>query len=133
MEFINQWLEQMGVAPLLGAAFIAVATIIAAIVVRFMGDKVTLAVSRWSGLGIRFQFFEIIRNPLWITVILVGVLLEVQWLTPAERFDFLITGAAKTALAITWMIVLGRTLGLVSSRLGGYLLEQRNYSGCLKM
>jgi small-conductance mechanosensitive channel len=120
MEFINQWLEQMGVAPLLGAAFIAVATIVAAIVVRFMGDKVALAVSRWSGLGIRFQFFEIIRNPLWITVILVGVLLEVNWLMPPERLNFLVAGAAKTALAITWMIVLGRTLGLVSSRLGGY-------------
>jgi hypothetical protein len=61
MEFINQWLEQMGVAPLLGAAFIAVATIVAAIVVRFMGDKVALAVSRWSG-RIRFQFFEIIAT-----------------------------------------------------------------------
>ena len=120
MEFINQWLEQMGVAPIVGAAFIAVATIIAAIVVRFMGDKVALAVSRWSGLGIRFQFFEIIRNPLWITVILVGVLLEVNWLMPPDPVNFLVAGAAKTALAITWMIVLGRTLGLVSSRLSGY-------------
>jgi MscS family membrane protein len=120
MEFINEWLWQLGVAPLLGAAFIAVATIIAAIVVRFMGDKVALAVSRWSGLGIRFQFFEIIRNPLWITVILVGVLLEVNWLMPPENVDFLISGAAKTGLAIVWMIVLGKTLGLISARLGGY-------------
>ena len=120
MEFINQWLAQTGVAPIVGAALIFVATVIAAIVVRFTGDKVALAVSRWSGLGIRFQFFDIIRHPLWITVILVGVLLEVQWLTPPDRLNFLITGAAKTALAITWMIVLGRTLGLVSSRLGGY-------------
>ncbi len=120
MEFINQWLAQTGAAPIVGAAVIFVATVVAAIVVRFTGDKVALAVSRWSGLGIRFQFFEIIRHPLWITVIFIGVLLEVQWLTPPDRLNFLITGAAKTALAITWMIVLGRTLGLVSSRLGGY-------------
>ena len=120
MEFINQWLAQTGVAPIVGAALIFVATVIAAIIVRFTGDKVALAVSRWSGLGIRFQFFDIIRNPLWITVIFIGVLLEVQWLTPPDRLNFLITGAAKTALAITWMIVLGRTLGLVSSRLSGY-------------
>jgi MscS family membrane protein len=120
MEFINQWLAEMGIAPLLGAALIAVATIVAAIVVRFMGDKIALAVSRWSGLGIRFQFFDIIRHPLWITVLLLGIMVEIHWLTLPERADFLVSGAVKTALAIVGMIVLGKTLGLISSRLGGY-------------
>jgi hypothetical protein len=120
MDFVNQWLDQMGVAPLLGAILIAVATVVAAVVVRFMADKVALAVSRWSGLGIRFQFFDIIRAPLWISVILVGVLLEMNRLMPPGPLDFLVSGAAKTALAIAWMIVLGRTLGLISLRLGGY-------------
>jgi len=120
MEFIIQWLSGLGIAPLLGAGIIALATMISAIFVRFAGDKVALAVSRWSGLGIRFQFFDIILHPLWISVILVGVLLEVQWLMLPDRLSFLIAGAAKTALGIVWMIVLWRTLGLVSSRLTGY-------------
>jgi len=99
---------------------IAAATIVAAGIVRFLGDKVALALSRWSGLGIRTQLFEIIRLPLWLSVILLGVLVEVQWFAPAPSIDFLIAGAAKTGFAIIWMIVLGRTLGLVSSRLSGY-------------
>jgi MscS family membrane protein len=120
MDFINQWLSQMGIAPLLGAVLIALATVVAAIVVRFMADKVALAISRWSGLGIRFQFYDIIRTPIWITVILIGVLLELNWLTPPTRLDFLVSGAAKSVFAITWMIVLVRTLGLIALRLGGY-------------
>ncbi len=120
MEVISQWLDQMGVAPVVGAAIIAAATFVAAGVVRFLGDKIALALSRWSGLGIRTQLFDIIRLPLWVSVILLGVLVEVQWLMPPPPVDFLIGGMAKTGLAIVWMIVAAKTLGLVSSRLGGY-------------
>ncbi len=120
MELVNQWLAQIGVAPLVGAAIIAVATVIAAGLIRILGDRVALALSKWSRLGIRGQLFKIIRLPLWVSVLLIGVLLEVQWLTPCPPLELFIAGAAKTALAIVWMIVLGRTLKLVSSRLGGY-------------
>ena len=120
MELITQWLEQMGIAPILGGLLIAVATVIAATVIRFLGDKGALALSRWSGLGIRSQLFDIIRRPLWISVFLIGVLVEVQWLIPPLPIEFLISGAAKTALAIIWMITLGKTLRLVCSRLSGY-------------
>lgn len=120
MEVFSQWLTQLGVAPLVGAAIIAAATIVAAGIVRFLGDEVALVLSRWSGLGIRSQLFEIIRLPLWLSVILLGILVEVQWFAPAPSVDFLVSGAAKTGLAILWMIVLGRTLGLVSSRMSGY-------------
>lgn len=120
MEFINQWLAHMEIAPILGAVIIAVATIIAAKAIQLLGDKAALALSRWSRLGIRTQLFNIIRHPLWISVGLLGVLLEVQWLMPPPNIDFLISGAAKTGLATMWIIVMGRTLGLVCSRLSGY-------------
>lgn len=120
MELISQWLSQLGVAPIVGVGIIGVATIVAAGIVRFLGDRIALALSRWSGLGIRSQLFEIIRHPLWISVVLLGVLAEVQWLSPAPVVDFFISGAAKTGLTVMWMVVLGRTLGLISSRMGGY-------------
>lgn len=120
MEVISQWLSEMQATPIAGAAVIATATIVAAGIVRFLGDKIALALSKWSRLGIRGQLFDIIRLPLWLSVVLLGVLVELQWLAPAEPIDFLISGATETALTIVWMIVLGRTLGLVTSRLGGY-------------
>ncbi|MBI5570310.1 MAG: mechanosensitive ion channel family protein [Desulfomonile tiedjei] len=119
-DLVSEWLLGMGIAPLLGSAMIAVGTIIAAIAVRFLGDKISLALSRWSGLGIRTQLFDIIRVPMWMSVGLVGVLAEVHWLMPSAPVEFLVSGAAKTGLAIIWMIVLARTLRLVCSRLGGY-------------
>jgi small-conductance mechanosensitive channel len=110
----------MEVAPIVGGIIIAVATIIAATVTRFLGDKGALALSRWSGLGIRSQLFDIIRRPLWISVFLIGALLEVQWLVPPPQIAFLVAGAAQTGLAIVWMIALAKTLKLVCSRLSGY-------------
>lgn len=119
-ELITQWLEQMEVAPIVGAAIIAFVTVVATGLVRLLGDKVALALSRWSRLGIRTQLFDIIRGPLWVSVILVGALAEIQWLTPPPPVDFLVRGTALTGLAIIWMIALGRTLALISSRLSGY-------------
>ncbi len=120
MELITQWLEQMEIAPILGGVLIAVATVIAATAIRFVGRKGALALSRWSGLGIHSQLFDIIRRPLWVSVFLVGVLVEIQWLMPPPPIDFLISGAATTVLAIIWIIALGKTLRLVCSRLSGY-------------
>ncbi|MGB6063241.1 MAG: mechanosensitive ion channel domain-containing protein [Desulfomonilaceae bacterium] len=127
MELVNQWLAQIGVAPLVGAAIIAAATVVAAGLVRLLGDRVALALSKWSRLGIRGQLFKIIRLPLWTSVLLTGVLLEVQWLTPRPPLGLFIAGAAKTTLAIIWLIVLGRTLTLVSSRLGGYYPDAKEF------
>jgi hypothetical protein len=39
MEMIDQWLDQLQVAPMVGAVIIALATIIAARVMRFLGRK----------------------------------------------------------------------------------------------
>jgi len=117
MEIINQWLAQMEIAPLVGAVIIAVVTIVAAKMVQMLGHRIALTASRWSGLGTRVKLFKIIHRPLWITVLLLGILVEVKWISPAARIDFLITGAAKTALAVMWGIVMVRILGLTSSTL----------------
>jgi MscS family membrane protein len=120
LELVNQWLGRMEVAPVVGAGIIAAVTIVAAWVMRLLGGRLALALSRWSGLGIRTQLFEIIRHPLWMSVLMIGALLEVQWLSLPHPADFLITGAAQTGLAVLWAIVLGRTLALSCSRLSAY-------------
>jgi len=120
IEFINQWLSELGLAPLVGAIIIAAATIVAARVVRFLGNRFALVLSRWSGLGIRAKIFGIIRRPLWVSVILIGILVEVQWLAPPAHIEFLVAGLAKTVLAILWIIVLGQITGLIFARLSSY-------------
>jgi MscS family membrane protein len=120
MEQISQWFAQLGFAPLVGAMIIAAASVIVAATVRLLEDTIALALSRWSGLGIRTQLLDIVRHPLWISVILVGVLLEMQWLMPPPPIDYLVDGSAKTGLAILWIVAFARTLGLIFSRLGGY-------------
>ena len=116
MEIINQLLARMGItmaeALISGAMVIAVATLVAASVVRFLGKRAVQAVCRWSGQGIHGQLFEIVSRPLWITVVLLGVLLEMQWVMPSPIADFAVAGAAKTGLAIMWAVALGRILYL---------------------
>lgn len=120
MSLIVQWLSELEIAPIVGGALIAAGTVIAAIVIRGLGRRIALALSRWSGLGIRTQVFDIIRRPLWVSVALVGVLVEVQWLLPPPSVDVLVSGAARSALVIIWIIVLGRIHRLACSRLRGY-------------
>jgi MscS family membrane protein len=120
IDIINQWLSGLGLAPLVGAVIIACATLVAAKVVRVLGNQVALLLSRWSGLGIRAKVFGIIRRPLWVSVILIGILVEVQWLAPPDHVEFLVAGMAKTVLAILWIIVLGQITGLIFARLSTY-------------
>jgi hypothetical protein len=45
MDFINQWLGQMDIAPIVGAIIIAALTIFAAKMVQLLGRKVALTIS----------------------------------------------------------------------------------------
>jgi MscS family membrane protein len=117
MDLINQWLAELEIAPSVGAIIIAVATISAAKIVQLLGQRITATAHRWSKAGTRVRLFQIINRPLWITVLLLGILIEVKWINPADRVDFLITGATSTVLAIIWGITLVRVLGFVSSSL----------------
>lgn len=127
MDFVNQWFARMEVTPLVGALLILITGIIAAITMRYLGKQIALRLSRWSGLGVSTQLFEIIRRPLWVTVILIGLLLEVQWLAPPWPPGFWISGIAKTGLVIMWAIVLTRTLKLATSRLEGYYPDASSF------
>ncbi len=121
MEIVNEMLARTGItasqALMRGALVIAVATFVTAWVVRSLGNRAAGAVCRWSGLGIQGDLFEIISRPLWLTVVLVGVLVELQWVMPSPITDFAVAGAAKTGLTIMWALVLGRILYLICERL----------------
>lgn len=121
MEFFNQTLARIGIVPaevlIQGAVVIAMATLAVAWVVRIMGDRATALVCRWSGLGIQGQLFEIVSRPMWMTVVLGGILLEMAWIMPASMSAFALAGAAKTGLTILWAVVVGRILYLVCDRL----------------
>ncbi len=117
MEFINHWLAEMGIAPLVGAVVIAVATIIAAKILQLLGQRVAARSSQWSKSGTRLRLLQIVRSRLWITVLLFGILIEVRWINFPAHIDFLMTAPTKTALAIMWGVILVRILGLVSSQL----------------
>jgi MscS family membrane protein len=121
MEIINQLSANLGItmaeSVIGGAVVIAVATLVAAGVVRYLGRRAARAVCRWSGMRIEGRLLEIIHPPLWITVVLLGVLWEIQWVMPSPLADFAVAGAAKTGLTIMWAVALGRILYLVCERL----------------
>jgi MscS family membrane protein len=121
MEIVGQLLARIGITmeegSVRGAIIIALFTIIAAPLVRVLGNRAARAVCRWSGHEIQGQLLEIVHPPLWITVLLVGIIAEIQWLMPSPVADFAILGAAKTILAVIWAIALGRILSLFCKRL----------------
>ncbi len=120
MEIINELLARIGItmegALVQGAIAIALATLVAARLIRVLGNRAVRAVCRWSGHEIEGRLLEIIHLPLWVTIVLLGVLTEIHWLKPSPAADFAIAGAAKTGLAIMWAVALGRILSLFCSR-----------------
>jgi len=121
MEIINQLLARMGITVteslIPGAIVIALATVVVGRVVRVLGNRAVQAVCRWSGMGVEGQLLKIIFWPLWVTIILLGVLTEIQWLMPSTAVDFAMAGAVKTGLAIMWAVALGRILSLFCQKL----------------
>ncbi len=121
MEIVSELLARMGItmaeASIRGAIVIALGTLAAAWVLRVLGHRAARAVCRWSGMGIEGQLLEIVHPPIWMTVVLLGIITEIQWLMPSPVADFAILGAAKTTLAVIWAIALGRILSLFSTRL----------------
>jgi len=121
MELVNSSLASLGItmadAPTIGAVVIFVVTILVAKAVQILADRAAFVASKWSGLEIRHPLFAIVSRPLWITVLLFGVLVEVQWIMPSAFTDFVVAGSAKTVMALIWSLALARTLQLVCSRL----------------
>jgi small-conductance mechanosensitive channel len=114
MEVIQKWLPQvwafMNESKLVGAIVIVVAFAILAWLADFLINRVLTALVRKSKFRLDDQILEIVHRPVWVSVVLVGAIAAVQWISPRPPFSFILTALLKSLLVLIWAFAINRVV-----------------------
>ena len=114
MELIQKWLPQvwafMNESKLVGAIVIVVAFSILAWLADFFMNRVLTSLVRKSKFHLDDQLLEILHRPIWISVVLVGAIAAVQWISPRPPFPFVLTALLKSLLVLIWAFTINRVV-----------------------
>lgn len=114
MEFIEKWLPQvwgfMNESKVIGGLIIVVAFAVLAWVVNYIVDRVLLGLARKSKFHLDDQILRILDRPIWISIVLVGAITAVQWISPQPPFPFILTALMKSLLVVIWAFAINRVI-----------------------
>ncbi|MGD8373029.1 MAG: mechanosensitive ion channel family protein [Syntrophobacterales bacterium] len=112
MEFLQKWLPQlwafMNESKVIGGLIIVAAFCIVAWLVDLVFDRVLLALVRKSKYHLDDQILHILDRPVWLSVVIVGALTGVRWISPQPPFTFILTSLLKTLLVLIWAVAINR-------------------------
>jgi MscS family membrane protein len=114
MEVIQKWLPQvwafMNESKLVGAIVIVVAFALLAWLLDFFMNRVLTTLVRKSKFRLDDQILEILHRPVWVSVLLVGAIAAVQWISPRPPFPFILTALLKSLLVLIWVFAINRVV-----------------------
>ena len=106
MEFLHKWLPQvwtfMNEYKVLGALIIVAAFCIVAWLVDLIMDRLLRALTRKSKFHLDDAILDILHRPVWISIVLVGALTGVRWISPRPPFIFICVAVLKSVLVLIW-------------------------------
>jgi len=112
MEFIQKWLPQvwgfMNESKVIGGIIIVVVFAILAWLVNLIVSRVITGLARKSKFHLDDMILEILHRPVWVSIVLVGAITAVQWISPRPPFPFIITALLKSLLVLIWAIAINR-------------------------
>jgi MscS family membrane protein len=112
MEFIQKWLPPiwnfMNESKIAGALIILVASAILAWLVEFIVHHVLLAWARKSRFHLDDAILDILHKPVWISIVLMGALTGVEWISPRAPFNFILVAVLKSLLLLIWVVPINR-------------------------
>jgi MscS family membrane protein len=110
METIQEWLPRVAAyiaeSRIIVAGIIMVAFLIAAKLVDLFLARVVLAITRKSKFRLDDVILQVLRRPIWVSVILVGALAAVRWASPRPPFTFILVAVLETFLVLIWALAL---------------------------
>ena len=90
MEVLHKWLPQvwafMNESKVIGGIVIVVAFAILAWLVNLIVNRVLTALVRQSKFRLDDQILKILHRPVWVSVLLMGAITAVQWISPRPPF-----------------------------------------------
>ena len=121
MEVIQKWLPQvwafMNESKIIGAIVIVVSFGLLAWLVDFIMNRVLTALVRKSKFRLDDQILQILHRPVWISVVLVGAIAAIQWISPRPPFPFILTALLQSLLVLIWVFAVNRVVLSISEDL----------------
>jgi len=112
MEFIQKWLPPiwnfMNDSKVAGALIILATSAIFAWLVDFVLHRVLLAWARKSRFHLDDAILDILHKPVWISIVLMGALTGVEWISPRAPFNFILVAVLKSFLLLIWVLPINR-------------------------
>jgi small-conductance mechanosensitive channel len=112
MEILQKWLPQvwafMNESKVIAGLIIVAVFCVAAWLVDLVFDRVLLALARKSKFHLDDQILRIMDRPVWITVVLIGALTGVRWISPQPPFTFILVSILKSLLVLIWAAAINR-------------------------
>ncbi len=114
MELLHKWLPTiwtfMNESKVLGALIIVAAFCIVAWLVDLIMDRLLRALTRKSKFHLDDAILDILHRPVWISIVLVGALTGVRWISPRPPFSFIFVAVLKSVLVLIWARAINRVL-----------------------
>ena len=114
MEIIHKWLPQvwafMNESRVLGGLIIVGIFCIGAWIVDLFVDRVLLALARKSRFHLDDEIVKILHRPIWVSIVLMGALTGVRWISPKPPFNFILVAAIKSVLVLIWAVAINRII-----------------------
>jgi len=114
MEFIQKWLPQISTfmteSKVIGGIIIVVAFAILAWLVDLILDRVLTALVRKSKFHLDDAILAVLHRPIWLSIVLMGAITAVQWISPQPPYPFILTGILKSLLVLIWAFAINRVV-----------------------
>ena len=114
MEVIHKWLPSfwafMNESKIIGGIIIVVAFAILAWLVDLIVDRVLTALVRKSKFHLDDAILAVLHRPIWLSIVLVGAITAVQWISPPAPYPFVLTAVLKSLLVLIWAFAINRVV-----------------------
>jgi len=114
MEVLHKWLPQvlafMNQWKVVGGVIIVVAFAVLAWFVDLILDRVLTALVRKSKFHLDDAILAVLHRPIWLSIVLVGAITAVQWISPRPPYPFVLTAVLKSCLVLIWAFAINRVV-----------------------
>jgi small-conductance mechanosensitive channel len=110
MEFLHKWMPPiwnfMNESKVVGALIIVAASVFLAWLVDRVVYHILIRWARKSKFHLDDAILDILHKPIWVSIILMGALMGVQWISPPPPYNFVFVALLKSVLVLIWALTL---------------------------
>ena len=114
MENFKNWLPAiwtfMNESRVIGGLLIVSGFAVIAWLADLLIDRVLFGLARKSKFHLDDDILKILHRPIWISIVLSGAVMGVQWISPQPPFGIILVALMKSILVVIWILAFNRII-----------------------